>query len=220
MKSLVSRIMSVVLFMSFAPAIFAESGTTEITPISAPIERPLLVDSITPVDDMHVNIVFNQDILKESVRVRIAKQSDESNIRIDSFTGGTDPRTVQISLVETLSGNTAYKMTVISAISQEGVIIKDGADALKEFTTPADLKKYAPVLNAPSNPNAVLVNTGSSTTTATATTITPVISPTSNGKSPAGTAEELPPTGTSSTLIVIAAALLALVMVFLRRRAV
>jgi hypothetical protein len=46
------------------------------------------------------------------------------------------------------------------------VIIKDGADALKEFSAPTPLKKSAVVFNAPSNP---------AVATATDTTKTPAV---------------------------------------------
>ena len=116
------------------------------------------MDSIVATDNMHITVTFNQNIIRESVRVRVAKQSDESNIRIESSDEATDTLAMSVTLTDVLEADTAYKMTIISAISEAGVIIKDGADGIKEFTTPVDLVIFAPELNAPSNPNAVMID--------------------------------------------------------------
>jgi LPXTG-motif cell wall-anchored protein len=111
-------------------------------------------------------------------------------------------------------------MTIISAISEDGVIIKDGADGLKEFNTPTDLKKYieeAITLNAPTNPNAVLVASTGSTPVTIAASGTSI--PTPVTVSPSETTEELPLTGMDSTIFIVIAAALGLILI-LRRRTV
>lgn len=218
---LVSGILLSLVSLTWA---YAASGDTETasqtsTESVVTIETPLLVETIKVEDDAHVTVVFNQDIIRESVRVRISKQSDESNVRIESFTGGTDARSVSVILADTLNFDTAYKMTIISAISEDGIIIKDGADGIKEFTTPVDLKKYeeAPiVLNAPNNPNAVLVaSSGSTDTVASSGTNLPKPATVT----PSETTDELPLTGMDSTIFIAIAAALGLILI-LRRRTV
>lgn len=188
------------------------SGTSDITSIMQ--ENALLVDSINTPDDAHIVLKFNQSIISESVRVRVTKQSDESNVRIESFTGGEDTSSIKIILSDILEANTAYKITIISAISDEWVIIKDGADWLKEFTTPTDLARFAPAieLNAPTNPNAVII------ATETMTWSVPDQVPTTTS-SISETTEELPLTGIDSTIFVIIAGILWLILVIRRRQA-
>lgn len=185
---------------------------------AATVENPLLIENITAVDNMHILVSFNQPVIRESVRVRVTKQSDESNVRIESFTGGTDTMTIEIVLSDAIESNTAYKMTVISAISENGIIIKDGADALKEFTTPADLAEYMPPLelNAPTNPNAVIIANESTGTVET--TALPSVD-TSETASPAESATELPLTGMDTSIFLAIAGVLALLFVLRRRQA-
>lgn len=207
--------------LSAASGDAVESTTTESV---VQVENPLLIDSIDTTDDMHINVVFNQDVIRESVRVRISKQSDESNVRIDSFTGGEDGRSIQVILSDSLEANTSYKMTIISAISEDGVIIKDGADGIKEFSTPEDLKKYVEEtieLSAPANPNAVIVEaSGSQTGEQTGGTVLPKpTEPTGENPLPSTTAEELPLTGVNSTIFLAVAGVLALIFVLRRRQA-
>ena len=99
----------------------------------------------------------------------------------------------------------------MSAISETNVVIKDGADALKEFSTPALLKKSTPALNAPANPNAVMVqvDTGASQPTATGNTDTKLPD-----------VKELPLTGMNPEIFLIIAALIALAIVTFRRKRV
>ncbi len=171
---------------------------------------PLLVDSIEAIDDMHINLKFNQDIIEESVRVRITKQSDESNVRIGSFSGMQDKNTISIILSDTLEPTTAYKLTIISAISDNGVIIKDGADGLKEFTTQADLPKSVTEsspeieLNAPTNPNAVMIESKNDTKTGSENPNPESVVQVNSVE----TVEELPLTGVDTTIFVIIAGIL------------
>lgn len=227
-----SSLYSIVIGLLIAPLLLstahAASGDESVTPTQseAPqiptatvdtMESPLLVEDITAVDDMHILVTFNQAVIRESVRVRVTKQSDESNVRIGTFTGGTDNQTIEIVLTDTLEANTAYKMTVISAISESGIIIKDGADALKEFTTGIDLMQYAPIeLNAPTNPNAVIVDAAS--TGATETNMLPK-SETEEEISPSETATELPLTGMDTSIFLAIAGVLALIFILRRRQA-
>jgi hypothetical protein len=87
-SSLFSVVSAFVLSLVFVLSLSAATGdsTGEVT-TSLPIENPLLVEKITTIDDSHITLTFNQDIIRESVRVRVTKQSDEQSVRIESFTG-------------------------------------------------------------------------------------------------------------------------------------
>lgn len=192
------------------------SSTGSVTKVSVDSDGSLLVDSITSVDDAHIVVEFNQEIITESVRVRITRQDDDSNVRIESFTGTQDPKSINIILSDILEPDTSYKMTIISAISQEGVIIKDGADGLKEFTTPENLAKFAPVeLNAPTNPNAVIV-TGTGIEPKKVEVKTEVVP--AEVKNPSETAVELPLSWMDSTIFLLVASILALGLILRKKR--
>ena len=101
-----------------------------------------------------------------TLKLKITKQGDNSAIKIASMTGSkTDDTIVRITLESELQEWSAYTLTAISAIGKDGSLIKDGALALKDFVTPIPLKRPEPVLSAAPNPNAILVKTGTATTT-------------------------------------------------------
>ena len=192
------------------------SSTGSVTKASVDTDWSLLVDSITSIDDAHIVVEFNQEIITESVRVRITRQDDDSNVRIESFTWTQDPQSINIILSDILEPDTSYKMTIISAISQEWVIIKDGADGLKEFTTPEDLAKFAPVeLNAPTNPNAVIV-TGTGIEVKKVEVKAEEVP--AQVKNPSETAVELPLSWMDSTIFFLLASILALGLILRKKR--
>ena len=53
---------------------------------TATVENPLLVVGTSVEDDTHLMVNFNQDVIQESVRIRVTKQSDGSNVKIDTLT--------------------------------------------------------------------------------------------------------------------------------------
>jgi hypothetical protein len=215
-SSLFSVVSAFALSLVFVSSLSAASGDS-VTSTSLPAENPLLVAEIMPVDDSHITLVFNQDIIRESVRVRVTKQSDESNVRIESFTGGKDNKSINITLADTIDTSTSYKMTIISAISDAGIIIKDGADGIKEFTTATTLKKYSLTLSAPTNPTAIMTVASKSGTLSSGTTMKPVSA--KKEIPPSETTTELPLTGVDSTLFMILAGAIALFIIARRRRA-
>jgi hypothetical protein len=224
-----SSILTVILvsFLVLSTALVTQAENEESTKTEQSVTTtgiiaydPLLVDSIKAIDDMHIALKFNQDIIKESVRVRITKQSDESNVRIGSFSGMQDKNTISIILSDILEPTTAYKLTIISAISDNGVIIKDGADGLKEFTTQEDLPKFitesTPEIefNAPTNPNAVMIESKKDTKTGSENpNLESVVQVNS-----VETVEELPLTGIDTTIFVIIAGVLWLILIARRRQ--
>ncbi len=215
-SSLLSLVSAFVISFVFVSALSAATGDSD-TGTSLPIENPLLVEKITAVDDSHITLTFNQDVIRESVRVRVTKQSDEQSVRIESFTGGSDAKSINITLSDTIETSTSYKMTIISAISDAGIIIKDGADGIKEFTTQTTLKKYSLTLSAPTNPTAVMAS-GSKVGSGSTGTVLPKPNDVKKTPTPSETAKELPLTGVNSTLFVILAAAIALFVIARRRR--
>jgi LPXTG-motif cell wall-anchored protein len=215
-SSLFSVVFACIASLFLVSTLSAASGdSTTGTTVSS--ETPLLVETITAIDDSHITLVFNQDIIRESVRVRITQQSDEQNVRIESFTGGADANSISVTLSDTLQTSTSYKMTIISAISDIGIIIKDGADGIKEFTTPTTLKKYAPTLNAPSNPTAIIASGSSIGTGSTGAIMKSGES--QKDPTPSETTDELPLTGVNSTIFAVLAGAIALLVIARRRRA-
>lgn len=194
--------------ISFAADIATNTGAT-------PTETPLILDAITTQDDEHILVSFNQTIVAEAVRVRISKQSDGSSIKVEKITSVTDtPKSVLLNLTDVLEEGATYTLTVLSAISEGGVVIKEGADATKEFTTPVPLKKSVITFNAPTNPNAVIATTGSSVTPTTPTTTS--ASGTKTEK-PETNAKELPLTGMNPLFFLIIAGGLAFAFISRRR---
>ncbi len=183
--------------------------------VTAQEDSTLLLSAITAQDNMHILVSFNQSVVPEAVRVRIAKQSDGSTIRVDEVTGVRNtPKNVLVALSDTLTEWATYTLTVVSAISESGVVIKEWSDALKEFTAPTPLKSSIVVFNAPSNPNAVVAtgasmvpSTSSSWATGTGTKVT----------TPSKAATELPLTGMNPLLFLIIAGGLAFVLLFRRK---
>lgn len=174
------------------------------------VENPLLVAGTSVEDDTHLMVNFNQEVIQESVRIRVTKQSDGSNVKIDTLTWATsgDKKTVAVVFSDLLEPNTTYKITIVSAISQSGVVIKDGADALYEFSTSSTLKRSTPILNAPANPNAVIVTTK----TGSENTLT-------GTNAEKQQIEELPLTGMNPALFLLIALLIAFWIVSLRKKA-
>lgn len=122
---------------------------------------PLSLESITPRDTTHIDVEFSSPVNLSTLKLKIVKQVDNSAVKILSLSGlAEDAFTTRINLETELTAGTAYTLTVISAVGEDGSVIRDGALALREFITPSPLLQYVDVLNAPSNPSAVLVQTG------------------------------------------------------------
>jgi hypothetical protein len=179
--------------------------------------------SIEPIDDMHLQVTFSESVDLDTLKLNIKKQSDNSTLRFATITPVTDrPGTVEVTLESQFEEGSAYTLTIVSAIGESGAVIKDGALALKDFITPIPLKKYEVVMNAPSNPNAVLAQTGTTNTvTVTPAPVEPAVVPVVPKVEPPKTAptvtEELPLTGMNPLYILILS--LPLVLFIMRRKA-
>lgn len=158
MKYIFTILLSVFLLLVGTSVSAAVEDTSLSGWINTATETTLSLVSLNPVDTLHVNVTFSEAVDIKTMRLKIAKQSDNSTLRIASLTGSTqDSSTVVVTLETDLQEWSAYTLTVVSAIGQSGAVITDGALALRDFITPVPLKKYEIEMNAPSNPNAVLV---------------------------------------------------------------
>ena len=116
-KSIISTLIVSLPLLTWAATGDTATGSA---PVTADQSNMLFLTGITVEDDMHIQMDFTQNIVVESLRIRIAKQSDGTNIKIDSLTGVLDkPMSVYVSLVDTLEAGEAYTMTVISALSDK-----------------------------------------------------------------------------------------------------
>ncbi len=195
----------------------ADSGTTTTgtqTPVAAPTtqtETPLLLDTVIATDATTVTLVFNQAIRIDSLRVRIIDQATNEAVRVASITGATSPMTAVVRTATPVTAGASYILTITSALSTTDLTIKAGIDSIREFAVPVTLKGAS--LNAPSNPTAVI---------ASASGTTPKVM-TQSGKTQSGTVvpdeATLPATGTSTTIMIILAGIVALWLLVVRKRA-
>ena len=154
LKGIISLVViSTPLFVWSATGSVTSSWTTAKTETTA-----LLLSGITILDDAHIQMDFTQNIVVESVRLRIAKQSDGMNIKVESLTGVVNlPTSVSVSLVDLLEAWETYTMTLISALSDKWITITEWTDALSEFKAPDPLKQSMVVFDAAPNPEAAIV---------------------------------------------------------------
>lgn len=222
MKSLFIRSILLTSILTLPMAMFwatEESASGAVTETTTVASTWFFLSGVTVEDDMHVRLDFTENIVIESVRIRIAKQTDGTNIKVESLTGIIDqPNATYVTLVDLLEAGEAYTITVISALSDKGVTITEWTDALSEFSAPDPLKESMVVFNAPPNPSATTtesvvepVEEVEDTTVAadTATTDEP----------PVPKSEELPLTGMNPIFFLIASAVLAFAIITLRRKA-
>ena len=193
----------------------AETATEATTP--APVvttqatETPLLLSTVSVTDAMTVGLEFNQAIQIDSLRVRIIDQATNESVRIASITGSTIASMAMVNTSTALTAGASYVLTITSALSSTEMTIKAGIDSIREFSVPVTLKGAS--LNAPSNPNAVIVASG-----ATKPTMTQSGSASGSMIKPEDT-EALPATGTPTTILIILAAISASALIFIRKRA-
>ncbi len=125
--------------------------------VESDISTELTLKSVSVIDSKKIRITFSDAIDMTSIVLKISKQSDNGSIAINDMVPVKDiPESVDLILTADLEEGSSYTLTVQAAIGTSGSTIIDGAGALKEFVTPSPLKKAIPVLNAPTNPSAVL----------------------------------------------------------------
>lgn len=202
---------------AFAVSSFAATGTSTESGAINLLEWELSVSNIITQDDANIKVEFNDPIIVSSVRLRITKQSSSENIKIDTITGSElDTKSVDVKLSDLLEEGSVYTLTVVSAISEDGVVIKDGAQAIKEFTPASPLKRSLVTFNAPNNPNAVVVAESKEeiTTKEEETQLNPIFS---SGAEVPIKEDELPLTGMNPVFFILIACWFSLALLLKRK---
>ncbi|MFA6090954.1 MAG: fibronectin type III domain-containing protein [Candidatus Gracilibacteria bacterium] len=161
----------------------------------------LAIQDLTVIDTNTISLAFNAALSTEPVNVKITKTSDNSDVLVGTVTQDlVNPNTVKITTLAALSPISSYTLTVLSAKDAAGNTIKEGVSGLKEFTTPETLKSTTgtevPVLNA--------AGTESGTTL--------------SGAMVDVTAATKVATGAQANIMILAALLLSLGIVYIYRR--
>lgn len=194
-------------------------GTNPVT-IPQPKNLPLLLDTVKVENTQTLTLKFNQSVYANSIRVRVIDQGSNENIQIASITGtldksgSLDKSMITITTDSAFMAGSSYILTITAALSLSDTTIKAGIDSIREFAAPTNLKP--PVLNAAPNPTATLA-TGSTIVKPVVTQSGSTGSTTASGTLAA--ASEFPEAGLPTTMVVILAAMSALVLLFVRKRA-
>lgn len=178
----------------------AATGTTAATgtvTTMAPATTALAIKDLMVSDDKTLSLSFNAGLSTDPVRVKITKTSDNSDVMVASVTpDATAPNTVTVTTLSPLSASSSYTLTVLAAKDVAGNNIQEGVSGIKEFTTAETLKLTSPVMTAAPAMDA----SGNTLSGAVATGTTKVA------------------TGAQENLIVFAALLLSLGIVYIYRR--
>ncbi|MBC7503397.1 LPXTG cell wall anchor domain-containing protein [Candidatus Gracilibacteria bacterium] len=214
--------MMMILQAAVLSTVSAETGTTTgtntPTATTQSSEKPLLLSTVTVSDASHVSLLFNQAIRIDSLRVRIIDQSTNESVKVLSITGALDPMTAVLETSTSLTAGASYVLTITSALSTTDMTIKAGIDSIREFAVPVTVK--GAVLNAPTNPNAVIVATGTSISPKPTMTQSGTVKSTATGAMVISQdTKSLPATGTPTTVLILLAAVSALALLLMRKRA-
>lgn len=180
-------------------AMAASTGATASTGVTTMVTASALaIKDLVVSDDKTLSLSFNANLSKDPVRVKITKTSDNSDVAVASVVQDTEkPDTVVVTTSTLLSSASSYTLTVLSAKDAEGNVIQVGVNGMKEFTTAETLKSSAPT--------PVLASAGSDVSSGS----TAAVSPTTATKVA---------TGAKENVIVFAALLLSLGIVYIYRR--
>lgn len=189
------------------------TATATPTPILTIGNVPLLLDTIRITNAKSITLVFNQAVRADTVRVRIIDQETNESVKILSITESTTSGALAIiNTASALTAGASYVLTITSAFSLTDMTIKAGIDSIREFTVPVSLPGAS--LNAPSNPSAILVGStsGSKTLILSGAATPPVPQATVQN-------EALPATGMPIMIVIVLAAMSALGILMIRKRA-
>lgn len=167
-----------------------DAATTTVATTST--TATLALASVTVTDDSTLTVAFNMELGADPVTVKITKTSDNSDVAVGLVTpDATKKDTVIVSTTTALSPTTSYTLTVLSAKDVAGNSIQEGVSGLKEFSTPATM------------------TAGIAAGTDTGATLSGSVSP--------EVATQVA-TGTKENLLVLAALLLSLGIVYIYRK--
>ena len=159
------------------------------------------VSKVAVIDTKTVTVDFSADLGVAPVSVKIQKASNNAAVTVVSVLPDTTTKNrVTVKLASALDPSSAYSLTVLSAKDANGNTIPEGINAIKEFTTTATL--------VPATEVALNAATASGVTASGAT---------ASGLTVAD-AKALPTTGAQENLLILAALLLSLGIVFVIRR--
>jgi hypothetical protein len=203
--SIISSIFFLIFFTLSTFAASVKDASTE-----------LRLDAVKVIDSKTVRLSFSDGIDMTSVVLKIIKQSDNASIAIkEIWPIEWSPDIIDVFLDDELEEGSSYTLTVQAAIGTSGSTIIDGAGALKEFVTPSPLTRATPLLNAPPNPAAVLVDEDNTVDTPKPITPKPVEPEVIQEETPVPT-EELPLTGMNPFLFLLV--IFPIAYIFLRKR--
>lgn len=159
----------------------------------------LAIKDLVVSDDRTLVLSFSSDLSVDPVRVKVTKTSDNSDVPVGTVVqDSTLPNTVTVTILSALSPASSYTLTVLSAKDAAGNNIQEGVSGLKEFTTAETLKasvSETPTLYAANSASGATLSGAVDTTSATKVA-----------------------TGAKENLIVLAALLLSLGIVYIYRR--
>lgn len=131
-----------------ASGMTASSGTTA-TPALTTSATALAIKDVVVSDDKTLSLSFNSNLSTDPVRVKITKTSDNSDIAVGSVVAdAANPNTVTITTLVPLTAASSYTLTVLAAKDTMGNNVQEGVSGIKEFTTTEALKVTTPALTA------------------------------------------------------------------------
>jgi len=183
---------------TFSDELMVTTDATEMT-VTAPVAT-LAINEVVVSDDRTLSLSFNSDLSVDPVSVKITKTSDNSDISVATVVQNPEnPAAVTITTATPLNPSSSYTLTVLSAKDSAGNTIQEGVNGLKEFTTTDTLQSSVsvemPTLYAAGTPSDETLSGTLSPETATQVA-----------------------TGAKENLIVLAALILSLGIVYIYRR--
>lgn len=125
---------------TFSDELMVTTDVSTTTVATTSTTATLALASVTVTDDSTLTVAFNMELGADPVTVKITKTSDNSDVAIGLVTpDATKKDTVIVSTATALSPTTSYTLTVLSAKDMAGNSIQEGVSGLKEFSTPATM---------------------------------------------------------------------------------
>lgn len=222
-----------ILLSSIVSVVAQEEATKTETTTDKSATQSLSITMVDAVSPNKVDLYFSEVVDIDSLRVTIDNQTTKDEVKVLNYQqSDVIPEVVHVILDSSLSASESYKLTVNSVISKNGNTIVEGIDAIRDFVTPAVFNEASTTLNAPDNPNAVVIG-GSTTSTTTETnngevvtttetennSVTTTTEETKTEETKPASTDNLPATGTETAVyFVMIAAILFVIMFSARKR--
>lgn len=188
---------------TFSDELMVTTEALGMTTSSGATTAALAIKELVVSDDRTLSLSFNSNLSADPIRIKITKTSDNSDVSVGTvIQDPTNPAAVVITTLSTLSPASSYTLTVLSAKDSLGNNIQEGVSGLKEFTTTETLKASASVITP-------TIGGESASGTVSPESASGTVSPESATKVA---------TGTQTNMIVLAALLLSLGIVYIYRR--